>query len=106
MTYSSDRVLNHVESQAYVALDAYFSDKAPTSVQTGGGEQSILEQSSRIQNQFAEIMAGGGCEMEIVKNPNDNFLPTLKLPEGGNHVIEATLPDFHVTELVHSPYPF
>jgi hypothetical protein len=111
MTYSSETVLTHVQNQAYDVLDAYFNDLVvpPPINHIGGGlNAAVKEQSIDIQNQFAEIMAGGGgCEQPVVPNPNGNFLPTLKIPEGGNPAIDAgNFPEFAPVQFGSSRWPF
>lgn len=109
MTISSDRVLQHIETQAYNVLDAYFNNEIPITQQVGGGGMNlgVREHALFIDKQFSEIMAGGGCDnMNIIDNPNNSFLPPLEAASIGNRMVDVSMPEVHVDKMSQSPWPY
>lgn len=109
MTYSSDRILQHIETQAYNVLDTYFSNEVNINQQMGGGGElrgGVREHALFIDKQFSEIMAGGGCENPIVPNPNSAFLPPLKAAEGNPVTVDVQMPDYSFAKIEETNWPF
>lgn len=109
MTYSSDRVLQHIEIQAYNVLDAYFNNEIPITQQVGGGgmRAGVREHALFIDKQFSKMMAGGGCDdMKIVDNPNTAFSPPMKAADGLNVTIDVDMPNFDINKVTKYAWPY
>jgi hypothetical protein len=107
MTYSSDRILQHIETQAYNVLDAYFDNTVTH--QMGGGEfkGGVREHALFIEKQFSDIMAGGAdCDTPVIANPNSSFLPPLEAAVGESMTLDANLPVIPVHAAVRWTWPF
>jgi hypothetical protein len=109
MTFSSDRVLQHIETQAYNVLDAYFNNEIPITVQVGGGgmRAGVREHALFIDKQFSEIMAGGGCDdVKIVENPNTAFSPPFEAAALGNTVVDVGMSEIPVNGMINTAWPY
>jgi hypothetical protein len=111
MTYSSDRVLQHIETQAYNVLDTYFNNVVNINPQVGGGggelRGGVREHALFIDKQFSDIMAGGGCDNPIIANPNSAFLPPLKAPMGNPETLDTNMPDYSpIVRIEETNWPF